>query len=263
MTGTVIPRQLTSNTRRQSIMDIDLSPYTLVVISTSSGKDSQSIAIKTAAEAKRQRVLHRIIAVHVDTGAEWTQSADVAEDHCRRLGIPLKIVYPRHSIPDYLEARERFPSMKCRYCTALKLGAIEKFIRHLYPAKTEAKILSITGERAEESANRAKLPVFEPHKLLTAGNRQVFHYRPILDWSEGKVWDAIRASGIPHHPAYDLGNRRLSCALCVFACDRDLRNGAANRPDLAERYLAVEKRTGFLWRYQRSLKSILKGNESD
>lgn len=55
-------------------MDIDLSPYALIVVNTSSGKDSQNITMETAAEAKRQRVLHRVIAVHSDTGAEWTQS---------------------------------------------------------------------------------------------------------------------------------------------------------------------------------------------
>lgn len=238
-------------------MDIDLSPYAMIVVNTSSGKDSQNIMMETVAEAKRQRVLHRVVAVHSETGAEWTQTYSVAQNHCRCLGIPLEPVYPLHSIPDYLEARLKFPSMKCRYCTALKTSAIDKFIRKLYPAKVEAQILSITGERAEESRERAKLPIFEPHKKLTAGNRQVFHFRPIHDWSTGKVWDKIRASRIPSHPAYDQGNERLSCALCVFACDRDLRNGAANRPDLAARYLEVERKTGFTFRYKRSLASIL------
>ena len=238
-------------------MDIDLSPYALIVVNTSSGKDSVNCLMETAKEATRQHVLHRVIAVYADLGADWTQSYDVAQAQCSCLGIPLHRVFPKHSLPDYLDMRLRFPSMKCRYCTAMKTGAIEKFIRHLYPAKTEAKILSITGERAEESPKRAKLPIFEPHKVLTAGNRQVFHYRPILNWSEGRVWGNIHASGIPYHPAYDLGNQRLSCALCVFACDKDLRNGAANRPDLADRYLAVERRTGFTFRYKQSLQSIL------
>lgn len=243
-------------------MDIDLTAYSLILVNTSSGKDSLNCLLETVAEAKRQRVRHRVMAVYSDIGADWRESHDVAQTQCRCLGIPLKRVFPLHSLPDYLEARMRFPSMKCRYCTALKTGAIEKFIRQLYTAKIESKILSITGERAEESPKRAKLPVFEPHKTLTAGNRQVFHYRPIHDWSTGKVWDKIRASGISYHPAYDLGNERLSCALCVFACDNDLRNGAANRPDLAERYLEVERKSGFTFRYKRSLKEILTGGGS-
>ena len=61
------------------------------------------------------------------------------------------------------------------------------------------------------------------------------------------------------HPAYtEYGNDRLSCALCVFACDKDLRNGAMNRPDLAERYMKVEEKSGFTFRYKHSLKEILR-----
>ena len=46
--------------------------------------------------------------------------------------------------------------------------------------------------------------------------------------------------------------------LCVFfACNQDLRNGALNRPDLAERYLKVERESGFLFREKRSLQEIL------
>lgn len=154
-----------------------------------------------------------------------------------------------------------FPSMRCRFCTAQKTGAIDKLIRNLYPAKQEAQILSVTGERREESPRRRKLPEFELHDRLTAGNRQVFSYRPVLDWTVGKVWQTIKDSHIPPHPAYtEYGNERLSCALCVFACDKDLRNGALDRPDLAERYLEVERRTGFLFRHKKSLREILYGN---
>ena len=93
---------------------------------------------------------------------------------------------------------------------------------------------------------------------MTAGNRQVFRYRPLLDWKEHQIWDAINKSRIPAHPAYtEYGNERLSCALCIFACDQDLRNGALNRPDLAERYLKVERESGFLFREKRSLQEIL------
>ena len=45
----------------------------------------------------------------------------------------------------------------------------------------------------------------------------------------------------------------------MFACEKDLRNGARNRPDLAQRYLEVERRTGFTFRYKQSLKDILSG----
>ena len=241
-------------------MDIDLTPYHILLVNFSGGKDSSNILIETIKEAEKQNVRHRVVAIMSDTGCEWSNTTEFSTSFCRRLEVPLQIVYPRCTIPDYLENRGKFPSMKCRWCTALKTSAIEKYIRHLYPAKQEAKILSITGERREESTHRANLIEFEPHKLLTAGNRQVFCCRPILDWKVGKVWQNIRDNHLPIHPAYtEYGNDRLSCALCVFACDKDLRNGAMNRPDLAERYRKVEEKSGFTFRYKRSLKEILRG----
>lgn len=238
-------------------MNIDLTPYSMIVISTSGGKDSLCTMIETVKAARQQKVAHRIVCVNCDTGADWPDAGDVAQAQCNALGIPLHIVKPNISIPDYIEKRGMFPSMKCRFCTRLKTGAIDKFIRNLYPANQESRILSVTGERREESPHRRKLAEFEPHPL-TAGKRKVFHCRPILDWTLEKVWQTIQASGIAPHPAYtEYGNERLSCALCVFGCEKDLQNGAEVRPDLARRYMAVEERTGFTFRNKQSLKQIL------
>lgn len=239
-------------------MNIDLTRYSLIVVSTSGGKDSMCVSLETIQEARRQKVGHRVICVNCDTGADWPNTEEIVRQHCDCLKIPLHIVKPNISIPDYIARRGKFPSMACRFCTRLKTGAIDKLIRHLYPAKTEAELLSVTGERREESRHREKLAEYEPHQVLTAGKRRVFHYRPILDWTLEKVWQTIDASGMRPHPAYtEYGNERLSCALCVFACEKDLRNGAKVRPDLAKRYLAIENQTGFTFRYKQSLKEIL------
>ena len=124
-------------------MDIDLTPYSMLRVNFSGGKDSSNILIETVKEARRQNVLHRVVAILSDTGAEWNSTADFSKSFCQRLGVPLQIVYPRCTIPDYLEARKRFPSMKCRWCTALKTSAIEKFIRHQYPAKQKNFLTSV------------------------------------------------------------------------------------------------------------------------
>ena len=43
--------------------------------------------------------------------------------------------------------------------------------------------------------------------------------------------NCIRQHGDVYHEAYDLGNHRLSCALCVLASLNDLINGAVHNPD--------------------------------
>lgn len=241
-------------------MNIDLTKFDRIVVSISGGKDSQVVLLETVELAEKQKIpKERILALSSDTGADWLESIE----HCRyltgRFEIPFLPVYPSWSIPDYIDHRGKFPSSACRYCTSLKTGSLDKAIRHLAPARgTECRILSITGERREESDHRAKLEEFEEHPRLTVGNRQVCCYRPILDYRVGKVWDTIKKSRLEAHPAYEVyGNERLSCALCVLACENDIRNGAKARPDLAERYLAVEKRTGHTFRHNRSLAEIL------
>lgn len=240
-------------------MDIDLTKFDILQISISGGKDSQVTLLKIIELAEKQNVRHRIRAVLSETGADWKESPEHCRYLCETLNVPFSIVYPTWTIPDYIDHRLRFPSAACRFCTSLKTGSLDKAIRHLAPAKErECRILSITGERREESFHRAKLKEFELNKKLTAGNREVWNYRPILDYKVGKIWDDIHASGLKAHPAYEVyGNERLSCALCVLACENDIRNGATARPDLAERYLAVERKSGHTFRYRRSLADIL------
>ncbi len=153
-----------------------------------------------------------------------------------------------------------WPSPSCRYCTShCKTDPISKVVRGEFPAAMGASVLVVTGERREESAHRRKLPESEVDARLSAGTRKVTKYRPILDMTLDQVWRHISESGLPRHVAYDRGNERLSCALCVMATENDLRNGADARPDLAERFLRIERETGFTFRHKKSLADILKG----
>lgn len=157
-----------------------------------------------------------------------------------------------------LKAKPGWPSPSCRYCTShCKVDPISKVTRGEFPASVGVRVLAVTGERREESRHRAKLQEIEHDDRLSAGTRVVTKYRPILDYTLEQVWRHISDSGIPRHVAYDLGNERLSCALCIMATEDDLRRGAEARPDLAERFLRIERETGFTFLHKKSLASIL------
>ena len=247
---------------------ISLSNYNGIVISISGGKDSQTILDVVFNMVKRDNWGGRLLAVHADTGAEWPQSLPHCQMLCRHYGIELRVAIPHRLLPDHIEARCRklqadgrkggWPSSACRYCTSdCKRNPIQKVIRSVFDTKNAHSILSITGERREESSRRAKLPETELNKMLTAGKRQVMNYRPILDMTLEQVWAHIQETGLPRHVAYDLGNERLSCALCVLAKDADLRNGAAHNPELRDRYLQIERETGHTFKNGKSLAKIL------
>lgn len=73
----------------------------------------------------------------------------------------------------------------------------------------------MTGERAEESAARAKYETLERHRAASK-KRDVLHWRPIHQWKEADVWSAVRRMRVDPHPCYHAGWGRCSCATCIF-----------------------------------------------
>jgi len=245
-----------------------LADYSAVIVSISGGKDSQACMDLIHQLAVEQQYSERIYAVHADTGAEWPESLPHCRYLCEAYGFDLHVAVPFRKLPDHIERRCRilqeqgkaggWPSAACRYCTSdCKRTPIHKVLRGLFSAKDKHDVLMITGERREESKHRATLSAVQDVKRLAAGCRKVVNWRPILDYKLADVWDTIEASGFPRHIAYDLGNERLSCGICVLACKNDILNGAEHMPELAERYMAIERETGHSFRHGKTLAEIL------
>jgi len=122
-----------------------------------------------------------------------------------------------------LSTRRKFPaktaSLRTRWCTAyLKIDVMRRVLNN-HPDYQRGKYLVITGERREESANRAKYLNVEKHPC-DRKDRQVTWWRTIIEWPEAKVWEIIEKYRILPHPAYWLGFSRTSCFGCVF-CTAD------------------------------------------
>lgn len=155
-----------------------------------------------------------------------------------------------------------WPSMDARFCTSdHKRAEIKKFITRLTQEYTDAhgkgtkpRILNTMGIRAQESPGRAKMDSFTREE--ESGARIVDRWYPIHLWPESKVWETIKASKVPHHRAYDIGMRRLSCCFCVFASKEDLTVAAIHNPELFKTYLALEEKVGVDFQPQLSLHSI-------
>jgi len=123
-----------------------------------------------------------------------------------------------------LNTRKKFPmptaSLKTRWCSStLKISCMDASIRNQSRFDGK-KICVVTGERAEESAARAKYLQLEPHRT-SCNKREVWHCRPILDWSTEKVWLVMKGAGIVPHPSYQFFSR-CSCRACIFLNKDDL-----------------------------------------
>lgn len=122
-----------------------------------------------------------------------------------------------------LNTRRKFPqvsaNLSVRWCSAyLKIDVGAAALRN-QTRFDHAKTLTVSGERAEESAARAKYKVFEPDRTDNRDGRKQRHvdrWRPVKDWPEKKVWDIIERWKINSHPAYHLGWGRVSCMTCIF-----------------------------------------------
>lgn len=125
-----------------------------------------------------------------------------------------------------LGTRLAFPQvaadLSVRWCSAaLKIDVADRVLCN-DPEFAGSRTLFVTGERGEESPNRARYAQFEPHRADNRNGkkgRHIDHWRPVLRTDEAGVWDIIRRNGVMPHPAYYAGFGRLSCRNCIFASD--------------------------------------------
>lgn len=80
----------------------------------------------------------------------------------------------------------------------------------------------LTGMRRSQSVTRNELPVSEwdhAHKLQK--------FSPLTDWSNGEVWEYIRAFDVSYNKLHDQGYASIGCAPCTRAITpgEDIRAG--------------------------------------
>ena len=244
----------------------DLTTFDVIVINTSGGKDSQAILDYVTELATEAGVRDRIVAVHCDLGrVEWKGTKELAEAQVAHYGHRFEAVSRDRDLLHQIEfERGKFPDRARRFCTSdqktsqvmvlhtrlardLREGGYDvvdgKIIRRpgLY---RPIRILDCLGMRAQESPERAKKAMFGLKAKKSSGNKHVYEWLPIHQWRTEDVWARIKASGVPHHFAYDLGMPRLSCCFCVFSTRSALTLAAQHNPELAAEYVAIEARIG-------------------
>lgn len=160
--------------------------------------------------------------------------------------------------------RLRFPqvsaSLTTRYCSAyLKIDPCSAAIRN--QARFIGKrILVITGERAQESAARARYATFEPdrsdNRNARRNPRHVDHWRPVHGFDEAQVWAMLEKYRINPHPAYHLGFGRLSCMSCIFGSKHQWATVRAIAPERFERIARYEEQFGCTIQRKHSVRTL-------
>jgi len=263
----------------------DLQSYEKIIVAFSGGKDSAACVlhlIEQGVDMTKVELWH-----HDIDGREGSQLMDWASTraYCQRfaddlnlplyfswkvggfegemlredsLTQPIKFQKPDGTIGQVggtrgkKSTRRMFPQVSAdlsvRWCSAyLKVDVCAAAIRNDERFRG-IRTLVLTGERAEESASRAKYATFEPDKAdLRDGKkfqRHVDHWRPVHSWSEEEVWAIMERHRIQPAPAYRLGWGRLSCSACIFGSADQWASLAAINPDQVLKIADYEEEFG-------------------
>ncbi|KAI9129846.1 phosphoadenosine phosphosulfate reductase family protein [Acaryochloris sp. CCMEE 5410] len=145
--------------------------------------------------------------------------------------------------------RCKFPAktadLKTRWCSSyLKIDVLSTAIAN-QSRFNHSRTLVVTGERAQESAARAKYQSFEPHRTDRRDShklrRHIDHWRPVHAYTTEQIWGTIQRWGVQAHPAYHLGWGRLSCQFCIFGSPNQWASNLAISPERTERLHQYEQ----------------------
>jgi 3'-phosphoadenosine 5'-phosphosulfate sulfotransferase (PAPS reductase)/FAD synthetase len=259
---------------------VDFASYDVVLCAFSGGKDSLACVLHLLEMGvPRERIeLHhhdidgrgqsfmdwpctpaycRAVSDHLDIPLyfSWRQGGFLGELHkVNARTKPIAFETPEGEIGEAggikgnISTREKYPqtsgNLMVRWCSAiLKIDVLRLLVTN-QRRFDGMRLLIVTGERAQESANRAHYAEFEAHKSLSAQKRPVDSWRPVHKWLEADVWEIIGRHKIAPHPAYQLGWGRLSCRTCIFGSPNQWATIRALYPDRFEAIATREEAFG-------------------
>lgn len=238
----------------------------LFVVNHSAGKDSQAMMIRLL---RAGIPASQMVVVHAELpGVEWADTIEHARSQAVNAGVPFYVVRAGKTLLGMVANRfivrpsvPSWPSPSTRQCTSdLKRGPIQKLVRRLARERGTHLIVNCMGLRAEESAGRAKKPIFSKDVRASKAGREWWNYLPIHSLTIAEVFGTIALAGEKPHWAYAAGMERLSCCFCIMASGSDLRVAARLNPALYAEYLALEEKTGYTMHASRkSLRVIVEG----
>ncbi len=246
--------------------------WDLVVVACSGGKDSRVLLHRAYHEYPRDRLL----VIYNLLGNEHPGSPQEVADWCADLGLPLLYTWkdennrsrygpevpPAYThldadlVVNLAEGRGRWPDRSNPLCTSTgKRDTTDVLIRHAGDDLGGRKILLLTGERAGESAARARKPEWQLRGATSPRKgRLVVWHRAMLRWTEAEVWDYLRRHRIPVPASYAQGFPRHSCIHCIHKSWEEMCLAFVLHPEPAARRVAAEERMGhrvnLRYRYQ-------------
>jgi len=148
----------------------------------------------------------------LDTGRLFYETYDLLAKTNFRYGQLVKVCFPNaDDVEQYVNQKginAFYESVENRKeCCHIRK------VKPLNIALKNAKVW-ITGLRAEQSANRHTMKMFE-----WDGERNLFKFNPLIHWSLDEVIVYLKEFDVPYNPLHDKGFVSIGCACCTRAVE--------------------------------------------
>ena len=274
----------------------DLYSYDKYIVSFSGGKDSTALMLfllDNGIPKDKMELWHQ----EIDGRGQSLFDLEVTPDYCRKLGeafgIPVYFQWKKggflremmrkesltapvcFELPDGTVAqtggkngkpstRRKFPQpspdLRTRWCSAyLKIDVCATALRR-QDRFHNIRTLVLSGERGEESKQRAGYAILEPDRAdLRNGrnSRYIDRFRPLRDWKEQQIWDLLEKYRVRPHPCYFMGFGRCSCKFCIFGNSDQFASAACISHQQADELIKFEKDFGYTMKRDTDLKTLI------
>ncbi len=175
-----------------------------LVFSTSFGQEDQAITHAIASQNLGIEIFT------LDTGRQFQESYELIDLTVKKLGFELKTYFPQTDAVEKLVAEKGFNS----FYTSVENRKECCFIRKIEPLNRalQGADVWITGLRAEQSENRADMPMIE-----WDAQKNLYKINPLIDWSFETMTEYLTEHKIPQNPLHKKGFISIGCAPCTRA----------------------------------------------
>jgi phosphoadenosine phosphosulfate reductase len=146
------------------------------------------------------KLTDKVTVLTIDTGFIFKETAEFREEVMRRYKLPVEVLRPALTIEEQVE---RYGE-QMRTCTPNLCCQIRK-IEPLQRALNNYDAW-MTGIRREQTPQRAGTKVVAWEERYGAAK-----IAPMPSWTEGQVWDYVRANDVPVNPLLHQGYKSIGC----------------------------------------------------
>ena len=175
-----------------------------LVFSTSFGQEDQAITYAIASQKLPIEIFT------LDTGRQFQESYELIDLTVKKLGFNLKTYFPQTTAVEKLVETKGFNS----FYSSVENRKECCFIRKIEPLNRalQGANVWITGLRAEQSENRADMPMIE-----WDAQKNLFKINPLIDWTFETLEKFLTEHKIPQNPLHKKGFISIGCAPCTRA----------------------------------------------